>query len=121
MKIRVPATSANLGPGFDSCGIALSAYLTINVLGESEFWEIQHTLGEEISTNEENLLIQTALKIAPELTPKVIRMVSDIPLARVFHLFTLQDQCCHQRGHQLIRLVSQLLLHLKEKKRESRI
>ena len=40
MKIRVPATSANLGPGFDSCGIALSAYLTINVLGESEFWEI---------------------------------------------------------------------------------
>ena len=82
MKIRVPATSANLGPGFDSCGIALSAYLTINVLGESEFWEIQHTLGEEIPTNEENLLIQTALKIAPELTPKVIRMVSDIPLAR---------------------------------------
>lgn len=76
------ATSANLGPGFDSCGIALSAYLTINVLGESEFWEIQHTLGEEIPTNEENLLIQTALKIAPELTPKVIRMVSDIPLAR---------------------------------------
>ena len=51
MKIRVPATSANLGPGFDSCGIALSAYLTINVLGESEFWEIQHTLGEEIPTN----------------------------------------------------------------------
>ena len=47
MKIRVPATSANLGPGFDSCGIALSAYLTINVLGESEFWEIQHTMGEE--------------------------------------------------------------------------
>ena len=82
MKIRVPATSANLGPGFDSCDIALSAYLTINVLGESEFWEIQHTMGEEIPTNEENLLIQTALKIAPELTPKVIRMVSDIPLAR---------------------------------------
>ena len=37
-------------------------------------------MGEEIPTNEENLLIQTALKIAPELTPKVIRMVSDIPL-----------------------------------------
>ncbi|MGC3206427.1 homoserine kinase, partial [Enterococcus faecalis] len=43
---------------------------------------IQHTLGEEIPTNEENILIQTALKIAPELTPKVIRMVSDFPLAR---------------------------------------
>lgn len=32
MKIRVPATSANLGPGFDSCGIALSKYLFIEVL-----------------------------------------------------------------------------------------
>ena len=31
MKIRVPATSANLGPGFDSCGIALSQYLTIAI------------------------------------------------------------------------------------------
>ncbi|MGH2242502.1 homoserine kinase, partial [Enterococcus faecalis] len=51
MKIRVPATSANLGPGFDSCRIALSAYLTINVLRESEFWEIQHTVGEQIPTN----------------------------------------------------------------------
>lgn len=70
MKIRVPATSANLGPGFDSCGIALSAYLTINVLGESEFWEIQHTMGEEIPTNEENLLIQTALKNCTRINTK---------------------------------------------------
>ncbi len=31
MKNKSTATSANLGPGFDSCGIALSAYLTINV------------------------------------------------------------------------------------------
>ena len=80
MKIRVPATSANLGPGFDSCGIALSAYLTINVLGESEFWEIQHTMGEEIPTNEENLLIQTALKIAPELTQKLFGWFLTFPL-----------------------------------------
>ncbi len=43
MKIRVPATSANLGPGFDSCGIALSAYLTINVLGESEFGKFTYS------------------------------------------------------------------------------
>ena len=70
MKIRVPATSANLGPGFDSCGIALSAYLTINVLGESEFWEIQHTLGEEIPTNEENLLIQNGIENCTRINTK---------------------------------------------------
>ncbi|WP_260448003.1 hypothetical protein, partial [Listeria seeligeri] len=26
MRIRVPATTANLGPGFDSCGLALTLY-----------------------------------------------------------------------------------------------
>ena len=26
IKVRVPATSANLGPGFDSVGIALNIY-----------------------------------------------------------------------------------------------
>ena len=45
MKIRVPATSANLGPGFDSCGIALSKYLFIEVLKENDTWEIIHELG----------------------------------------------------------------------------
>ena len=28
--IKVPATSANLGPGFDSIGIALSKYVTLD-------------------------------------------------------------------------------------------
>ena len=32
MKITVPATSANIGPGFDSVGVAVSKYLTIEVL-----------------------------------------------------------------------------------------
>lgn len=40
MKIRVFVISVNLGFGFDLCGIVLFVYLIINVLGESEFWEI---------------------------------------------------------------------------------
>ena len=28
MQVRVPASSANLGPGFDSLGLALGIYLT---------------------------------------------------------------------------------------------
>jgi homoserine kinase len=82
MKIRVPATSANLGPGFDSCGIALSKYLFIEVIEKSEYWEIIHDLGKEIPSDESNLLLRVALKLAPTLAPHKIRMDSDIPLAR---------------------------------------
>ena len=44
MKIIVPATSANIGPGFDSVGVALSKYLEIEVLEESQEWMIEHWL-----------------------------------------------------------------------------
>jgi len=82
MKIRVPATSANLGPGFDSCGIALSQYLYIEIIKDAEAWEIDHSLGEDIPKDKKNLLIQTALKVNPKLSPKKLKMTSDIPLAR---------------------------------------
>ena len=82
MKIRVPATSANLGCGFDSVGFAVNLYLDIEILGPSERWEILHDLGAEIPQNDTNLVIATALKIVPELTPHKIRMTSDIPLER---------------------------------------
>ena len=44
MKIRVPATSANIGPGFDSVGVALSKYLSIEVLEKSDKWVVEHDL-----------------------------------------------------------------------------
>lgn len=34
MTVRVPATSANLGPGFDVLGLALSLYAEVGVVGE---------------------------------------------------------------------------------------
>lgn len=82
MKIRVPATSANLGPGFDSCGIALSLYLTVEVGNESDQWEIKHTLGEEVPHDASNLLVQSALKVWPSMPPRHLKMTSEIPLTR---------------------------------------
>ncbi len=82
MKIIVPATSANVGPGFDSVGIAVSKYLTIDVLETQENWWIEHDLGEEIPSNEENLLLQTALQVASDLPPHRLKMTSEVPLAR---------------------------------------
>ena len=82
MRITVPATSANVGPGFDSVGIAVTRYLTIDVLEARENWWIEHDLGEEIPSNEENLLLQTALQVAPDMPPHRLKMTSEVPLAR---------------------------------------
>ena len=82
MKIIVPATSANVGPGFDSVGIAVTKYLEIQVCEEREEWMIEHQLGKWIPRDERNLLLKIALQIAPDIQPRRLKMVSDIPLAR---------------------------------------
>lgn len=81
MLIKVPATSANLGPGFDSVGLAVTKYLEIEILEESDKWFIEHELGD-VPHDKTNLLIETALKIEPKLKPHHLIMRSEIPLAR---------------------------------------
>ena len=82
MKIIVPATSANVGPGFDSVGVAVTKYLEIQVCEEREEWMIEHQLGKWIPRDERNLLLKIALQIAPDLQPRRLKMISNIPLAR---------------------------------------
>lgn len=81
MRIIVPATSANIGPGFDSIGVAISKYLIIEVLEESTEWLVEHNL-VNIPKDHTNLLIQTALHVKSDLAPHRLKMFSDIPLAR---------------------------------------
>ena len=46
VKIIVPATSANIGPGFDSLGLAVTSYLTVTVVEENvDAWYVDHNLG----------------------------------------------------------------------------
>lgn len=82
MKIIVPATSANVGPGFDSVGVAVTKYLEIQVCEEREEWMIEHQLGKWIPRDERNLLLKIALQIVPDIQPRRLKMISDIPLAR---------------------------------------
>ena len=82
MKLIVPATSANVGPGFDSVGVAVTKYLEIQVCEEREEWMIEHQLGKWIPRDERNLLLKIALQIVPDLQPRRLKMISDIPLAR---------------------------------------
>ncbi len=81
-RLRVPATSANLGPGFDSLGLAVNLYLNLEIVGESEEWIIHHDLGEDLPKDKNNLVIQTINQLAPELSPLEMRMTSDIPMTR---------------------------------------
>ncbi|MDR1740953.1 MAG: homoserine kinase [Synergistaceae bacterium] len=66
LSIRVPATSANLGAGFDTLGMALSLYNIFNVrrlLPEGEF--SCDVIGEgagELEDPKENMLVQSYLK-----------------------------------------------------------
>ena len=60
VKVRIPATSANLGPGFDTLGIALNYYDEYQVETTSSGLEIE-VIGEgasDIPTDETNLVFK---------------------------------------------------------------
>ena len=82
MRIIVPATTANIGLGFDSIGIAVDLYLTVTVVESSNKWKIEHPFGEAVPTNQENLIIETALAVCPTLQPHYLVCESDIPMTR---------------------------------------
>lgn len=81
MLIKAPASTANLGPGFDSIGMALSLYLTVKVLGPSKEWLVDHHLSG-VPHDASNLIVQAALKTDPTLKPQHLQVTSEIPLAR---------------------------------------
>lgn len=81
MRIRIPATTANLGPGFDSVGLALEIYLEIEVGMPQKNWFVEHDM-VGIPQDETNLIVQSALRVVPDLMPHHLMITSDIPLAR---------------------------------------
>lgn len=81
MKITVPASSANLGPGFDSIGLAVSLYLTVTDLGKADEWTVEHDL-PGLPTDQSNLIVQSALEVDSNLAPHRIAVDCDIPAAR---------------------------------------
>ncbi|MCU1571593.1 MAG: homoserine kinase [Naasia sp.] len=61
VTVRVPATSANLGPGFDTLGLALSLYdeLTVTAVDTPGAVVEVHGVGEgEVPTDETNLVVR---------------------------------------------------------------
>ncbi|RKD23911.1 homoserine kinase [Ammoniphilus oxalaticus] len=87
VQVTVPASTANLGPGFDTIGMAFQLYTTIRMTVSDRPEVIMH--GDqlhELPTDQTNLVYQMAElifnKITRELPPLRIEMKSDIPLTR---------------------------------------
>ncbi|TKI91514.1 homoserine kinase, partial [Bacillus cereus] len=81
-SVRVPASTANVGPGFDSVGIALSLYLDVVVKEKADKWQVIHSFEESIPTDDKNLIVSTACKVCPSISPHIIEVTSNIPLTR---------------------------------------
>ena len=87
IKVHVPATTANLGPGFDCLGMALDLWNTV-VFSISDQTNIQ-IRGEgsnQIKADKSNLVYSSAIRLFEEIGTKApeidIRCQNNIPLAR---------------------------------------
>lgn len=96
VTVTVPATTANLGPGFDCIGAALTLYnqFTFTRLGSDTPWETERAVriqvsgveAQKVKTDETNLAYQAFLKLYEHIghTPPPIQLKIhlDVPLAR---------------------------------------
>jgi homoserine kinase len=86
LRLRLPATSANLGPGFDAAAIALDFYLEIEAEAAAEFSIIATGLNaDRCGRLHDNLVIETYKRLLNAadrpVVPLAIKMNNGIPLA----------------------------------------
>jgi homoserine kinase len=77
--VRVPASSANLGPGYDVLAAAVSLFLELEVEETGEF--SFDPGGLDVSTGRDNLIVRAFESLHPA-DGIAFRLQSDIPLAR---------------------------------------
>ena len=75
IKVSVPATSANIGSGFDALGLAVTLYNTVT-FEESEVLDISSADGTRIPRGESNLVYRK------QIPPLKITQTNPIPMAR---------------------------------------
>src|SRR3954451_25488111 len=64
MRVQVPATSANLGPGFDALGLALSLYdeIAVRVSEAGLSVDVSGEAADEVRRDERHLVVQSMRK-----------------------------------------------------------
>jgi homoserine kinase len=85
LRLRLPATSANLGPGFDAAAVAFDFYLEIEATPAAEFSITASGYdSERCSRLEDNLILESYKSLLVEngrsITPLAIQMTNGIPL-----------------------------------------
>ena len=85
MKIVLPATSANLGPGFDAAGLAMSLYLTVEAEAAPEFsLTATGRDAERCGRLERSYIVDTyrdvLLAAGKPVTPLALNLQNEIPL-----------------------------------------
>ncbi|HTV13269.1 MAG TPA: homoserine kinase [Acidobacteriaceae bacterium] len=85
VRLRLPATSANLGPGFDTLALALRMHLEIEAEAAGAFSiEASGRNAEACATTKDNLLLATYRTVLEAqrraIVPLHIRMENEIPL-----------------------------------------
>ncbi len=86
ITIRVPATSANIGPGFDSVGLALDLWNEAVITLAIEYSaQVNGEGAERLSAGENNMIIRSAQKLAERagkrLPPFHLDCINRIPLS----------------------------------------
>lgn len=88
IRVRVPATTANLGPGFDCLGMALKLYNTVEMqqIPAGLAIEIQGSGAADIPRDEDNIVYQAALAVFERVNYKTtglqIKLINQIPVCR---------------------------------------
>ncbi|MBK7601677.1 MAG: homoserine kinase [Acidobacteria bacterium] len=87
-EIVIPASTSNLGASFDTCGLALSLYLRVEVEPAEDGFRITPT-GEgadKLPLDESNLIVRAALHASEQRKNRIsgakLRIDSQIPLSR---------------------------------------
>ena len=86
ITVKVPATTANLGPGFDAMGMALDLWNTVTLTKGNAGVSIEGEGENELPRDETNIVvagIRSALRAVNASAPKfAVRCENRIPLAR---------------------------------------
>ncbi|MEV4707221.1 homoserine kinase [Actinoplanes sp. NPDC049316] len=88
VRVRTPATSANLGPGFDTLGLALALYdeLSARVTGDGFTVDVSGEGAGDLPTDESHLVVRAMLATFDELGGRpagvAVECVNRIPQAR---------------------------------------
>jgi homoserine kinase len=87
-KVKIPATTANLGPGFDSFALALSLYNEITVEEKGDYLriEVEGPYKRSLPLGKKNLVYKGIIAVFEACNRSVegllIRIISNIPVSR---------------------------------------